>query len=66
MVKALDPKGNPVAYEAGGLLSVVLQHEIDHLDGVLMTDRAVDPRMIRPIAERESLTSAEQRYQFDN
>lgn len=42
VVKALDPTGEPVAYEAGGLLSVVLQHEIDHLNGRLFTDMAVD------------------------
>jgi peptide deformylase len=42
VVKALDPQGDPVAYEASGLLSVVLQHEIDHLDGRLFTDMAID------------------------
>jgi len=40
VVKALNPKGEPVTYEAGGLFAVVLQHEIDHLDGRLFTDLA--------------------------
>ena len=38
-VEALDPSGTPKRFEAEGLLSVVLQHEIDHLDGVLLVDR---------------------------
>lgn len=39
-VKALDRDGNPVTIEAGGLMAIVLQHEIDHLDGTLILDRA--------------------------
>lgn len=38
-VRGLDDRGNPVEVEGEGLLAVVLQHEIDHLDGVLMLDR---------------------------
>lgn len=36
-------------------LSELLQHEIDHLDGVLMTQRATGPDAIRPASERASL-----------
>jgi len=39
-VKALDAKGKKVKIKAKGLLARVLQHEIDHLDGVLIKDRA--------------------------
>lgn len=39
-VKAQDPTGKPVTIKANGLLARILQHEIDHLDGVLFTDRA--------------------------
>ncbi len=42
VVKALDEDGEPRVYEAEGLLSVVFQHEIDHLDGRLFTDLATD------------------------
>lgn len=42
VVKGLNAQGEPVVYEADGLLSVVFQHEIDHLDGRLFTDLAVD------------------------
>ncbi|GAQ95399.1 peptide deformylase [Thermodesulfovibrio aggregans] len=38
-VTGLDRKGNPIEIEATGLLSRALQHEIDHLDGILIIDR---------------------------
>lgn len=40
--KGLDEKGEPVVYEASGLLAVVFQHEFDHLEGQLFTDLAVE------------------------
>lgn len=39
LVRALDPQGQPVRIRAEGLLSRALQHEIDHLDGILFIDR---------------------------
>lgn len=39
-VGGLDVDGEPVTIEASGLEARVLQHEIDHLDGVLIIDRA--------------------------
>ncbi len=39
-VGGLDVDGEPVTIEASGLEARVLQHEIDHLDGVLILDRA--------------------------
>ena len=38
-VEALCPDGQQTTIEAEGLLSICLQHEIDHLDGVLLVDR---------------------------
>ncbi len=38
-VRGLDLHGEEVEIEAEGLLAVVLQHEIDHLNGVLFIDR---------------------------
>jgi len=38
-VRAQDERGDPVTIEASGLEARVLQHEIDHLDGVLILDR---------------------------
>jgi peptide deformylase len=39
VVEGLDETGAPVRMEAEGLLARCLQHEIDHLDGILFTDR---------------------------
>jgi peptide deformylase len=39
-VKGVDIHGNPVSLEADGLLARALQHEIDHLDGATILDRA--------------------------
>jgi len=41
-VQALDETGRPFTLEADGLLARVIQHEYDHLDGVLFIDRG-DP-----------------------
>ena len=40
-VKAVDLEGKDVTIDADGQLARVLQHELDHLDGVLYTDRAL-------------------------
>lgn len=37
-VRALDRKGQPFELWADGILAVAIQHENDHLDGVLMVD----------------------------
>ncbi|MFN7173901.1 MAG: peptide deformylase, partial [Thermaurantiacus tibetensis] len=37
-VVALDRQGKKVYIDAEGILSIILQHEIDHLDGVLFID----------------------------
>ncbi|MFQ5529804.1 MAG: peptide deformylase [Gemmatimonadota bacterium] len=39
VAEGLDHEGRPVRLEADGLLSRCLQHECDHLDGVLFFDR---------------------------
>jgi len=39
LVKAQDEQGRPVQLPARGFLARALQHEIDHLDGVLFIDR---------------------------
>jgi len=38
-VRGLDREGKPVEMTGEGLLAVVIQHEVDHLDGVLFIDR---------------------------
>jgi len=39
LVEGFDNKEKPLRIEAEGLLAVVLQHEIDHLNGILFIDR---------------------------
>jgi peptide deformylase len=38
LVEAVDRDGNPQRIEADGMLAIVLQHEIDHLNGTLIVD----------------------------
>jgi peptide deformylase len=38
-VKALNEKGKPVEFRCGGLLARAIQHEVDHLNGILFIDR---------------------------
>ena len=38
-VEAIDREGSPVTINASGIEARALQHEIDHLDGVLVIER---------------------------
>jgi peptide deformylase len=38
LVEGLDREGKPLKIEADELLALVLQHEIDHLNGTLIID----------------------------
>ncbi len=38
-VKALNEKGKPIEFRCGGLLARAVQHETDHLNGILFIDR---------------------------
>ncbi len=50
-VSAIDREGKPFEIEASGLFAIALQHEIDHLDGVLFIDRL--SRLKREIVKRK-------------
>jgi len=41
-VEAIDLSGSPLRVDAEGFEAVVLQHEIDHLDGILFLDRVAN------------------------
>lgn len=41
-VRYTDPSGSDQFLQATGALSELIQHEMDHLDGVLAVDRALD------------------------
>ncbi len=45
-VQALDRSGKAVAFEASGYHARVLQHEIDHLDGLVYLDRMRDMKSL--------------------
>jgi peptide deformylase len=47
VVKGLDRAGKSVTVEARELLATVLQHEIDHLEGLVFIDRVSDPSLIK-------------------
>ena len=61
-VKALNGKGKPVEFRCGGLLARVVQHEADHLNGILFIDR-MDRKTkaeLRPqLEELQAVTKAE-------
>jgi peptide deformylase len=51
-VQALDRKGQPLSFTWEGVRAAVVQHETDHLNGVLYVDRA-DPRSLTFLREYE-------------
>ena len=60
-VRARDEQGDERTVEASGLEARVIQHEIDHLDGVLILDRAsreARKEAIRTLREQESAEEA--------
>ena len=53
-VKGLDLAGKPVRIKAEDLLSQALEHEIDHLNGVLYIDRMENPETLRKIQPEDT------------
>ena len=53
VVRGQNRRGQQVKIKAKGWLARIFQHEIDHLDGVLYTDRAV--RVWKPTPEEEHM-----------
>ncbi|MBM3451144.1 MAG: peptide deformylase [Armatimonadetes bacterium] len=60
VLRGRNRRGRRVTVHADGWLARVFQHEMDHLDGVLMTDRVDDPIQIHRIEdlEREDASAA--------
>lgn len=59
-VKARDPKGKEIRIKAEGWFARILQHEIDHLNGVLYID-LIDPKDVRTVSEDEIVDEGEVR-----
>jgi peptide deformylase len=61
-VKAMDAKGKLIEFRCGGLLARAVQHELDHLNGVLFLDRMDKPTKeeLKPeLDELQASTKAE-------
>jgi len=54
-VKAQNRYGQPMRIKANGWLARIFQHEIDHLDGILFTDRATEIHKIEDQAGEKVL-----------
>jgi peptide deformylase len=55
-VKGLNRKGQPIKVKPHGWLARIFQHEIDHLDGVLFIDKALEVWQNRREDETEAAT----------
>src|SRR5207253_7721670 len=53
VVKGQDARGKAIRVRAEGWLARILQHEIDHLDGILFLDRLDRPEDLREVTEAE-------------
>lgn len=52
-VKALDLNNRDVRIKAHGYYARVIQHEVDHLDGILFVDRIEDKSTLREVHDEE-------------
>ena len=53
-IKGRDPNGKEIRIKADGLLAQVLEHEIDHLNGVLYLDHLESMDRLRKITPEET------------
>jgi peptide deformylase len=58
-VAALDLEGKPVSFEAEGLLSRAVQHETDHLNGILFIDRMSSASKVTLASKLKKLAAGE-------
>ncbi|MEK7554451.1 MAG: peptide deformylase [Patescibacteria group bacterium] len=62
VISGLDPNGKPLKIKAWGFLARVFQHEVDHLNGFLILDRA---KKFYEIAKSDRLATREKRKSED-
>lgn len=60
VVEGLDASGEPVRIEADDMPARILQHEIDHLDGVLFIDRLPDDLRREAMRKLREIQSADE------
>jgi peptide deformylase len=58
-IRAVDADGNPIDEKASGYLARVWQHEFDHLNGTLITDRM---GAVAKMAAKKTLRELEEKY----
>jgi peptide deformylase len=66
VAEATDIDGSRYEIEAEGLLARAIQHELDHLDGVLFIDRISKARKLQIKHELEMIKNGESLYDDDN
>jgi len=54
ILSGCDKNGKPIKIKAWGLLARVFQHEVDHLNGVLFTDKAKNIHAVSPAEKLEN------------
>jgi peptide deformylase len=59
VVKGLNRRGKEIRVKSSGFTARAFQHEIDHLDGILFTDRLTDLSTLRRAEEVEAETESE-------
>ncbi|MEO1089603.1 MAG: peptide deformylase [Pseudomonadota bacterium] len=63
--RACDLDGEPIDLLAEGFHARVLQHEVDHLDGILYPMRLIDPRDVAHSSAQRHLLARLERYAGD-
>lgn len=63
-VKAMNEKGKPIEFRCGGLLARAVQHETDHLNGILFIDR-MDRKSKNEIREELDMLQAETKSKLE-
>jgi len=59
VAKGLNRRGRPITVEGEGLLARALQHEVDHLDGILFIARIEDPTRLWRVSELSAAAEKE-------
>ncbi|MDP4038643.1 MAG: peptide deformylase, partial [bacterium] len=54
IIRAFDRSGNKIQIDASGLAAKLLQHEIDHLNGILFIDHLKDPKKAHRVLDKET------------
>jgi peptide deformylase len=60
VVKGLNRRGREIRVKASGFTARAFQHELDHLDGILFTDRLTSLETLRRVEEFEAEASSQE------